>query len=475
MDKILSDIYNADSFRKRGHEIVDLLASVMEQSMEKKIPVNRYIDPETRLEEWQSILEKKDVDGYLQKLATDSIHLYHPHYLGHQISPPAPIAALSGLVADFLNNGMGVYEMGGPSTALEKIVIKTISDKVGFSDVSDGFLTSGGTLANLTAMLTARAKISGAKIWSEGYQDKKYAIMVSEQAHYCVDRAARIMGLGEKGILKIPADKSFRIRTDLLEDLYRKAQFDGIEVFAIIGSACTTSTGSYDDLEKLGAFAGRKNIWFHVDGAHGGAAIFSKKYRHLLNGVSAADSVVIDCHKMMMTPALATALIYNKGENAYATFAQHAQYLFDKEEQEWHNLAKRTFECTKFMMSVKFASILIEHGEEGIGHFVETLYDLARAFAIIIQKRHVFELAHEPDANILCFRINIENQSDPELNNLNRKIREKVLSDGHYYIVQTNLHGKLYLRTTLMNPFTTIEDLSGLLDYLEDLAYFYNQ
>jgi L-2,4-diaminobutyrate decarboxylase len=173
---------------------------------------------------------------------------------------------------------------------------------------------------------------------------------------------------------------------------------------------------------------------------------------------------------MMMTPALATALIYRNGENSYATFAQHAQYLFDREEQEWHNLAKRTFECTKFMMSVKFASILIAHGKEGIGNFVTQLYDLGRLLDSLVKERALFEMAHEPETNIVCFRAIKEGLSDSQLNEYNRRVREKLLHEEKYYIVQTTLNGKLYLRATLMNPFTTKEDLNGLLDYLEALG-----
>jgi L-2,4-diaminobutyrate decarboxylase len=342
---------------------------------------------------------------------------------------------------------------------------------MGFDDAADGFLTSGGTLANMTALLTARSKISGKNIWNDGYKNQKYAIMVSSQAHYCVDRAARIMGLGNEGIIVIPVNERFQMDISFLEECYTEATKKGIQIFAVVGSACSTSTGSYDDLEAIGAFASSKKIWFHVDGAHGGAAVFSEKYRPLLKGIDQADSVIVDCHKMMMTPALATALVYKQGENSYATFAQHAQYLFDREEQEWHNLAKRTFECTKFMMSVKFATILLMHGKKGIGGFVTKLYDLGQEFAGLIRNRNSFELAHNPESNIVCYRLKGQDLSTEERELLNYKVRQYLLEDGKFYVVQTKLNNQVYLRSTIMNPFTTANEFNELLDYMEKIAF----
>jgi L-2,4-diaminobutyrate decarboxylase len=340
-----------------------------------------------------------------------------------------------------------------------------IAQKMGYDSQSGGFLTSGGTLANLTALLAARAAKAPDDVWTVGNGSAKLAVMVSEEAHYCVDRAVRVMGLGDAGIIKVPINDRYQMRTELLESLLEDAQNQGIEVFCVVASACSTSTGSYDDLEAIADFCQKHDIWLHVDGAHGGAVVFSDKYKHLVNGLSRADSTIIDLHKMMMMPALATAVIFKNGNDGYQTFHQKAQYLWDNpESSDWFNSGKRTFECTKLMMSVKIYVTLRIYGLQLLSDNVDILHDLAADFAKLIQQNPQFELAVWPQSNIVCFRF-LGNGSQ-DLNKLNALIRKNILHEGDFYIVQTLLNGQTYLRVSLMNPLSTIQDLMALLEYI---------
>ncbi|NJO92939.1 MAG: aminotransferase class I/II-fold pyridoxal phosphate-dependent enzyme [Chloroflexia bacterium] len=256
----------------------------------------------------------------------------------------------------------------------------------------------------------------------------------------------------------------------MLENYYKQAQNDGFKVFAIVGNACSTATGTYDNLNEIADFCEKHKVWFHVDAAHGGGAIFSTKYKHLLDGINRADSIVIDLHKMLMNPALSTLVMYKNGQDSYQTFSQKAQYLWDKaEDQEWYNSGKRTFECTKLMMSMKFYAIVNAFGFEIFDQNVTYLYDLAREFANLIKKRKNFELVNEPNANILCFRYK-SNSENTNLNELNSKIRKKLLEKGEFYIVQTIINDNVYLRTTIMNPKTSKTHLTELLDEIERMA-----
>ncbi|MEP0214699.1 MAG: aminotransferase class I/II-fold pyridoxal phosphate-dependent enzyme [Cellulophaga sp.] len=463
--KKLVEAYSPENFRKRGHELINELADHFENTLENKN--NKTIhwnQPKDEHLFWKDYLKNGDEKNLFSTIISHSIHVHNPKYIGHQVTPTLPITALSALVSASLNNGMAVYEMGVAASAIERIVTDYLCKKAGYTQAANGILTSGGTLANLTALLTARKAKASTNVWAQG-STNSLGIMVSEEAHYCVDRAARIMGLGDAGIIKIPSTENFNMNLNLLEEYYQKAKDNGIKVFAIVGSAPSTSTGIYDNLDAIANFSQEKNIWFHVDGAHGGAAIFSKTYKHTVRGIEKADSIVIDGHKMMMMPALTTALLFKDGSTSHATFSQKADYLLEEsKEEDWYNIAKRTFECTKTMASIHWYTILKTYGDEIFDEYVTTLYDLGHQFAEMVVADPNFEIAVQPASNIVCFRYVNQNLSEKETNTLNEKIRQSILEKREFYIVQTKLRGIHYLRVTIMNPFTTKVHLKQLLE-----------
>ncbi len=467
---LIEQAFSASDFRRFGHELIDLLADHLENTPNDK--VLPWQEPADALAYWQADFAKPLTNNPTEIFAdivSKSIKLHHPHYMGHQVTPPVPLAALSGVLTGLINNGMAVYEMGLVSNPLERIVTDFIAQYMGFDSQSGGFLTSGGTLANLTALLAARAAKAPDDVWELGNGHLKLAVMVSEEAHYCVDRAVRVMGLGDAGIIKVPINDRYQMQTDRLESLLENAKNQGIQVFCVVASACSTSTGSYDDLGAVADFCQKHNIWLHVDGAHGGAVVFSDKYKHLIDGIDRADSVIIDLHKMMMMPALATAVIFRNGNDGYQTFHQKAQYLWDNPESyDWFNSGKRTFECTKLMMSVKIYVTLRTYGVQLLADNVDTLHGLAVDFAELVQKNKRFELAVSPQSNIVCFRF--LGKKEQNINELNTKIRKQILNDGNFYIVQTLLNGQVYLRVSLMNPLTKSKDLICLLDTIENIT-----
>lgn len=472
MDKnLLKAVYSTEDFRERGHKLIDELTNHLEDKIhEKSNNAIAWSNPENELDFWENFLAKGDASLLFPEILNHTTHVHHPKYIGHQVSPTAPITALSGMLSALLNNGMAIYEMGMSPSAIERVVIDRLCKKIGYGKDSGGFLTSGGTLANLTALLSARKAKVPHDVWNEGHQDQ-LGIMVSSEAHYCIDRAAKIMGLGEKGIIRIPVTQNFQMDTSLLQSYLDRAKREGITVFAIIGSAPSTATGIYDELEAIGKFAHINHLWFHIDGAHGAAAIFSEKYAHTVQGIQHADSVVIDGHKMMMMPTITTALLFKNDRHATATFSQKADYLLTPTDHEdWYNSGKRTFECTKTMMSIHWYVLLKTYGEEIFDEFVTRLYDMGHEFGKILQNDPHFELAVPPESNIVCFRYIDSNLDTTALNELNKNIRQNLLEDGEFYIVQTKLRSVQYLRTTIMNPFTTKEHLRQLLEKIKEYA-----
>jgi L-2,4-diaminobutyrate decarboxylase len=371
-----------------------------------------------------------------------------------------------------LNNGVAVYEMGPASMAAERNVIRYMASLIGFDSEADGIFTHGGSAGNLTGLLAARQAKSDYNIWEEGARDdKRIGIIVSDQSHYSISRNAKVIGLGESSVIKIPFDGNYSMKTSLLAETMRRAEEKGTRVVCVAANACSTATGTYDNLEEIGSFCRENNLWFHVDGAHGLGVLFSKRYRHLVSGLQHADSIVIDFHKMLLTPGLNTMVLFRDGRRSYETFAQKAGYLFEKSsENEWYNGAKRTLECTKSGLGIVAWAVIKYYGDRILGDYVESRYDLARRFAEKIKARNQMELAVMPESNIVCFRYRPEETDRDSLNRLNSLIRKKIVRSGKFYIVQAELEGNIYLRTSLMNAMTDDNDLSELLDIVTKIG-----
>ncbi|NER10943.1 L-2,4-diaminobutyrate decarboxylase [Muriicola jejuensis] len=466
---VLQKVYDPNRLRQQGHELIDLMAdhlrATLSGSAEKVI---HYQKPEDERDFWMEFFKDQSRSDFFPQVLKRTTHVHHPRYIGHQVCAPAPQAALCGLVSSLLNNGMAVYEMGMAPSAMERIITDLLAEKIGFDDKARGLLTSGGTLANLTALLSARKAKLEEDVWLNGHGNR-LAVMVSEEAHYCIDRAARIMGLGSEGIIKVPVRPDFSMDTSVLNAYYEDARKKGLQVFALVGSAPSTATGVYDDLHTLADFCSEKGMWFHVDAAHGGAAVFSRKYKETVRGIHRADSVVIDGHKMMLMSTITTALLFREGHHSHTTFSQEAEYLLQhSEEEDWFNLAKRTFECTKTMMSLQWFLLWKTYGEELFDENVTALYDLGRVLAGMIEADPALELAVRPHSNIVCFRYTQQGLNAAELDEINRGIRKELLEEGEFYIVQTRIKKVQYLRCTIMNPFTTTSDLEALLALVKE-------
>lgn len=467
----LATAYDPEHFRTQGHRLIDDLANRLAATLSGQGNVGSTVAPNDEFAHWTERMNEppEEVASFLAEFAARSIQLHHPQYMGHQVCAPVPAAALAGLAAELLNNGMAVYEMGPAATALERWIIQRTSALLG-SPEGDGFLTSGGTLATLTALLGARSRQLGDSVLEQG-TEPKWAIMTSEESHYCVSRAVQVMGWGKESVVLIPTNDAFKVRTELLEECYQQSVAKGSPPIAVVGSACTTSTGSYDDLAAIGQFCASRNLWFHVDGAHGGAVAFCPELRHKLRGIELADSVILDFHKLLLTPALATAVIFRDRSASWAAFHQRAQYLWDEAAgEEWFNVGRRSFECTKLSMSVKIAAIFRTGGEVLLAENVRTVHALAQTFVEILKARQSFSVAVSPESNIVCFRHCPDDLEMEELDVHNATIRRCMIQSGKFYIVQTVLRGRTWLRCALMNPFTTSDHLNALLDEIERIA-----
>lgn len=466
--------FDPSVFRAQGHRMVDLLADYLQKSTQNQgMPVVLFMPPEKLQTLWPTEFPhpngERGVSEITSELLAQSMHLHHPRFMGHQVSAPLPMAALFDLAISILNNGMAVYEMGPAMTVIERAMIRWMAKQVGFPTSADGIFTSGGSLGNLTVLLAARQAKAGRDVWKEG-SEPKLTVLGAEQAHYSIQRAVQIMGWGKEGFWPVPVDERFRLKASALKEAKQAAEAKGRKVIAVIGSACSTALGAFDPLEEIADFCKEHSLWFHVDGAHGASAVLSPKYRSLLRGAERADSLIWDAHKMMMMPSLCTAVLFREEGRSYEAFAQEASYLFTDRnpKEEWFNLANRTLECTKRAMGLKLYAALSMYGPELFGQYVEMMFDLAKTFAEKLKAAKDFELAVEPECNIVCFRYKPQFPASVDLTQY--KVRQRLLAEGSFYVVQTQLPKGLFLRVTLINPFTTPADLDALLASIRSLV-----
>lgn len=468
------DKFNPEVFRKTGHQVVDLLADYLKQIEQKNLDVLPPTTPNVMLSEWSKNFEnasETDVINIFKKVVEQSHHIHHPGYIGHQITSPLPLAALCDFTASFLNNAVDMYEMGPVGIVMEKILINKMAGLIGFSSDADGFFTSGGSLGNLTALLAARQVKAGYDVWKDGIKNSPdLVILVSDQAHYSIKKAVQIIGLGEKAVISVPTDENFCMDVNALKQKYNEVIADGKKIIAVVCDSCSTATGSYDPLDSVADFCEEHDLWLHVDGAHGASALFSDKYKGLLKGIERADSVIWDAHKMLLMPSLATAIIFKNHKNSYKAFYHEASYIFEKGlHTEWYNLIQRTFECTKPMMILKLFVNLSVYGDEFFANYITSMYNLTKKFAQLIKEQPDFELAVDPQSNIICFRY-VPDNFNGDINDLQKTIREKILKTGSFYIVKTDLDSKTYLRCTVINPLTTENEFSDLLALIRKLS-----
>lgn len=441
----------------------------------KEMPVLPWNDPDLLAEQFSfgsAGGDEEPLDDFIKRIIDKSIHIHHPRYIGHQVTCPLPVTALVQFCTTLLNNGAAIYEMGPVNMAMEKNVVKKFGALIGYKDGSDGIFTHGGTAGNLTAMLAARQVKTNYNIWEDGVSgNERQGYLISEQAHYSVGRNVKIMGLGEESVVKVPVDNKFRMRTDLLEEIKSSAEKKGIRIISVVASSCSTATGTYDELEKIADFCEKYDLWMHVDGAHGMGVLFSDKYKYRIRGIERADSVVIDFHKMLLVPALNSLVMFRNGERSYETFAQKASYLFQKSHKNlWYNSAIRTIECTKSALGIIAYTAMKYYGGNYYRNYIDGRYDLANAFAEVVRSNKRLQLATEPESNIICFRYISDNVDNMTLNSINSAIRDKIIKEGSFYIVQVELEGKIWIRLTIINPVTSIGDLNSLLKRVLDIG-----
>lgn len=413
----------------------------------------------------------------LRAILSHGNNLHHPRYIGHQVPASIPLAALFDAVGSATNQVMAIYEMGPWATSVERTMIERVGEVCGLTPGQfAGLITNGGSLANLTSLLTAR-NVTLDAAWENGVadQDRAPVLLVHADVHYGITRAAGILGLGTRNVLRVPLDARRRMDPQALDSLIVKLRRERRPIVAVAACACATPIGAFDPLHEIADVCERHSVWLHVDSAHGGAAAFSPKYRHLVDGLARADSFIVDAHKMLFMPALCAFVFYRNPAHRYEAFRQDAPYLFDPSAPGMaeYDSGMSTIECTKRAAAYGLWGIWSLFGREIFADLVESTFDLGQRFFEMLREAPDFETLHEPQCNIVAFRYRPESLRDADqatIGEFNRRIRRRLIESGEFYIVQTNLDGAGALRATIINPLTTAADLEGLLDAIRRIG-----
>ena len=468
---ILTELVRDSDFDS-GALFVELVARYLEETRMERGPVSTALTPAEIAQRFDEPLPRtgRSLREVVDRVARDAIrdanHLTHPMYMGHQVSAPLPVAIWTEAVISALNNSLAVREMSPTLTAIETRVVRWMTDLVGFGPGGGGTLTTGGTEATFTALLAARAR-SMPDAWEQGVGSSAPVVLHGEHAHYSVTRAIAQLGLGTRQAVAVPS-RDLRMDVDVLTRRLAQLEREGRRVMAVVATAGSTATGSFDDLEAIGQLCSSHGAWLHVDGAHGASALLSRTHRARLRGIEHASSIAWDPHKMMLLPLSAGLVLVRDERHLDAAFAQQAPYLFHGDDEERViDQGVRSFMCSRRGDALKVWVALQRHGADDIGALYDHLCAMTRALHDAIADQDDFESLHVPEANILCFRwTGSPRRQDSALDELNRELRERYNRSGRGWITSTMLGGRRVLRVTLMNPLTHAKHVTGLLDGL---------
>lgn len=408
------------------------------------------------------------LDLYLKS----GIQVYSPGYMGRQFSGAVPLASVVDLVGAIACQPSSFYEAGPLPNVAEEIMADEFGQLIGWDKGSFAMVTtSGGSLATLTAMLSARNH-RYADAWTGGMPSAdgaQPAIAVSEDVHYSVHRSAGILGIGTDQIVRLPVDGARRICLESLGPALDAAAERGLDVFCMVASAGTTCVGAVDPLDALAEAAGAREMWLHVDGAHGGSLIVSDELRPRLLGIEKADTFSIDAHKTLFMPASCTLLFYKDREKSFGAFDQEASYVFEKESNPLTALdrAKQNFECTKRPMIMNLWTTWALYGRELFAEKLQYLCGLAEQAYEVLAERPDFETIHRPQTNILCFRYTPEKLPPEMAEGFQVAIRDRIREDGRFFISKVEIDGQGALRVVFMNHRITMNHFRLLLDAIE--------
>lgn len=383
-------------------------------------------------------------------LAKACISTDHPRNLAFIPSAPSEYANLFDLVVGASALYGGSWQEGSGAVFAENQALRWLSDLAGLPESAGGVFAQGGTIGNLSALVVARAEAR--KRWPE---TTRWAIACSQEAHSSIASAAQVMDVE---LLSIAPDAEGKLRgVDAAREIDNFHATQPARVFAVVATAGTTNLGIIDDLSTVGTIAKDRDLWFHVDGAYGLAAICAPAIQPKFVGIEKADSFIVDPHKWLFAPFDACALLYRNPDLARAVHTQHASYLDTLHGDESWNPSDFAIHLTRRTRGLPFWFSLAAHGTDAYAQAIMKTMEVARVAAEKIREHPRLELVRDPELSIVAFTRPGWSTKDYQ------RWSDKLLADQIGFIPPSSHRGQPILRFAIVNPWTKVSDIEAIL------------
>ena len=389
----------------------------------------------------------------------DAIWFHHPSYVAHLNCPVALPAVLAEGFLAAVNTSVDTWDQSAGGTLIEQRLVRWTADRIGFGPDADGVFTSGGTQSNLQGLVLAR----GEAMRRHGQDvQSRLRVLATDQSHFSVVKAARIMGLSPDAVIPVPTDSAGGMSADALAGALDDVREGGDLPMAIVATAGTTDLGVIDPIQPIADLAFAHGAWLHIDAAYGGGLLTSLRRRDLLTGINRADSVTVDFHKTFFQPVSSSALVVRDG-STLGHVTHHADYL-NPRTAVTPNQVDKSLQTTRRFDALKLWMTLRVTGADAVGEMFDEVIDRAHEVWESLVEDERFEVAAEPTLSTVLMRYRPGGISAEEADSLNPRIRHALLDRGDVMVAGTVLDGRHWLKFTLLNPHTTIEHLLGILD-----------
>jgi L-2,4-diaminobutyrate decarboxylase len=392
---------------------------------------------------------------FAEDLAPACISTDHPRYLSFIPCAPTEAAAMFDLVVGASSIYGGSWLEGAGAVYAENQALRWIADLAGMPPEAGGVFVPGGTIGNLSALVAARhtARMEAADEGRLGPASRPWRIAATRGAHSSIQSAAEVM---DAEVVGVAVDADGRLSGANLREVLE--EHGPQTFFAVVATSGTTNFGIVDELASVGAVCREYGIWFHVDGAYGGAGLAAPSVRHRYAGIELADSFIVDPHKWLFAPFDCCALLYREPTLARAAHTQHASYLdVLTDAAEW-NPTDYSVGLTRRARGLPFWFSLATHGTEAYTRAIERTLEVTRFAAQEIAERPYLELAREPDLSVVVFRRLGWGPDDYQ------EWSDRLLAQGFAFVVPTSHEGETLTRFAIVNPRTSEADITAILD-----------